>query len=895
MTTIGSTDSGSTQSRRKSNRESPLKRQYERIKAEIPDGILLFRLGDFYETFGGDAEIVARDLGIALTSKDLGGGHRVPLAGVPTHSLDASIARLLEKGHRVAICEQFGDPKTTKGIMEREIVRLVTPGTVLQHDLLPGNANNFLAAAVAVGDRAGLAYADITTSEFITLELAAEDLPSEIKSLGPAELLTPETETDSYDTDQLTVVPMDTGVFDLRSARERLLTHFGVKTLEGYGCEDMPLATAAAGAVLAYLQDTQRGALTQVQSLSTRSTADTMALDSQTVRTLELFEGTASGTREGSLLGLLDFTETPMGGRLLRQWLGRPLLRPVEINLRHDDVEALTRATILRSRVRAALHGVPDLERLVNFMRSGSAAPRDLVALRRGLDSMTNLHEALGESAPTEQDAHDRPVAWARETIGTHDILRELLHQAIADDPGATMAAGGIVRQGFSPELEELRGTSSNARVAVAALEAEERQATGIPTLKVGYSRVFGYYIEVTRPHLARVPEAYIRKQTVANGERFFTGRLKELEVQISEAQQRAEELELAIFRRVCGQVVDEGEAILSTARSVARLDVLAAFAEGAVRLRLTRPMIDDSRALEASAARHPVVEANLDEPFVPNDILLTEERPIAIITGPNMAGKSTYLRQIALVALMAQIGSFVPAVSARVGLVDRIFTRAGLYDDISTGRSTFMVEMIETAAILNQATNRSLIILDETGRGTSTYDGLSIAWAVVEHIHNHPRLGSRTAFATHYHELVELGETMPKAFNLHALVSEEDGRIVFLREIAPGGADRSYGVHVAQLAGLPRDVVARARDVLAQLEDASNMQGKKRDDTQPSLFVLQAGLEKNAPAPSVIEKELRRIDPEQMTPLEALAKLYDLRRLADQHDDAGDDAGRDD
>ena len=627
MTTIGSTDSGSTQSRRKSNRESPLKRQYERIKAEIPDGILLFRLGDFYETFGGDAEIVARDLGIALTSKDLGGGHRVPLAGVPTHSLDASIARLLEKGHRVAICEQFGDPKATKGIMEREIVRLVTPGTVLQHDLLPGNANNFLAAAVTVGDRAGLAYADITTSEFITLELAAEDLPSEIKSLGPAELLTPETEMDSYDGDRLTVVPMDPAVFDLRSARERLLTHFGVKTLEGYGCEDMPLATSAAGAVLAYLQDTQRGALTQVQSLSTRSTADTMALDSQTVRTLELFEGTASGTREGSLLGLLDFTETPMGGRLLRQWLGRPLLRPVEINLRHDDVQALTRATILRSRVRAALHGVPDLERLVNFMRSGSAAPRDLVALRRGLDSMTNLHEALGESAPTEQDAHDRPVAWARETIGTHDILRELLHQAIADDPGATMAAGGIVRQGFSPELEELRGTSSNARVAVAALEAEERQATGIPTLKVGYSRVFGYYIEVTRPHLARVPEAYIRKQTVANGERFFTGRLKELEVQISEAQQRAEELELAIFRRVCGQVVDEGEAILSTARSVARLDVLAAFAEGAVRLRLTRPMIDDSRALEASAARHPVVEANLDEPFVPNDIQLTEEQ----------------------------------------------------------------------------------------------------------------------------------------------------------------------------------------------------------------------------------------------------------------------------
>ena len=518
MTTIGSTDSGATQGRRTRAKESPLKRQYERIKAEIPDGILLFRLGDFYETFGVDAEIVARDLGIALTSKDLGGGHRVPLAGVPTHSLNSSIAQLLEKGHRVAICEQFGDPKTSKGILERQIVRLVTPGTVVQHDLLPGSANNFLAAALVRDNRAGLAYADITTSEFVTLELPAEDLSAEIESLGPAELLAPEGGADYFDADLLTVVPMDSSAFDPEGARQRLLTHFGVATLEGYGCEDMPLATAAAGAVLAYLQDTQRGALTQVQSLSTRSTADAMALDPQTVRTLELFEGTASGTREGSLLGLLDFTQTAMGGRLLRQWLGRPLLRMDEINARHDDVEALAKATILRSRLRTALHDVPDVERLVNFVRSGSAAPRDLVALRRGLYSIVSLHEALGENSSTEQGIETGPAAWALESIGTHEGLREVLQQAIADDPGATLAAGGIVRQGFSQELEDLRGASSNARVAVAALEAEERQATGIPTLKVGYSRVFGYYIEVTRPHLARVPEEYIRKQTVANG-----------------------------------------------------------------------------------------------------------------------------------------------------------------------------------------------------------------------------------------------------------------------------------------------------------------------------------------------------------------------------------------
>ena len=871
-------------------RGSPLKRQYERIKAEFPDGILLFRLGDFYETFGEDAEIVSRDLGIALTSKELGRGYRVPLAGVPTHSLDASLARLLEKGHRVAVCEQFGDPKTAKGILDREIIRVVTPGTILQHDLLPESANNFLAAVVIDGQRAGLSYADISTSEFATLEIPVDDLQTELSALSPAELLVPEN-LDVSPLEDAALVAMDASSFNEHDARQRLLKHFGVRSLEPYGCDNSPLAVSAAGAVLAYLQETQRGALTQIQSLSTRRTAETMVLDPQTVRTLELFEG-SSGSREGSLLGLLDTTQTPMGRRLLRQWLGRPLLSRDAVIERHDNVEALVQDPMLRARLRTAMHGLPDIERLINFIRSGSAAPRDIVAVRRGLEAIAGIHAVLTAARLPEiaQDVETvSPLAWTLNDIETHDETRKLLNEAIADEPGATLSTGGVVRKGFSQELEDLRAISSDARVAVAALETEERNNTGIPTLKVGYTRVFGYYIEVTRPHLSRVPEHYIRKQTVAGGERFFTPRLKELEVQISEAQQRAEELESAIFRQVCSQVVEQGESVLATARAVARLDVLAAFAENAVRLRLTRPEIDDSRVLEATSARHPVVEEVLDEPFVPNDISLTEDRPIAIITGPNMAGKSTYLRQIALVALMAQIGSFVPAASAHVGLVDRIFTRAGLHDDISTGRSTFMVEMIETAAILHQATDRSLIILDETGRGTSTYDGLSIAWAVVEHIHNHPRLSARTAFATHYHELVELGETLPRAFNLHVLVSEEEGKVVFLRQVVPGGADRSYGVHVAQLAGLPRDVVARAQEVLSQLEDdrASNAGSV----AQPALFSIQAPQHESASTATQVEKEILSLSPDQMTPLEALAKLYDLQRLAEQGRNGASDA----
>ena len=866
-------------------RGSPLKRQYERIKAEFPDGILLFRLGDFYETFGEDAEIVSRDLGIALTSKDLGGGHRVPLAGVPTHSLDSSVARLLEKGHRVAVCEQFGDPKKTRGILEREIIRVVTPGTVLQHDLLPESANNFLAALTIEGGRAGLAYADISTSEFVTLEMPVDDLQSELAALSPAEVLVPDNLDAPPRVDGAAVVAAAADTFDRSGARDRLLRHFGVRSLEPYGCADLPLAVSAAGAVLAYLQETQRGALTQIQSLTTRHTAETMILDQQTVRTLELFEG-AAGTLEGSLLGLLDTTQTPLGRRLLRQWIGRPLLNREKIVERHDNIQALAQDHMLRSRLRRAMNGLPDIERLINFIRTSSAAPRDVAAVRRGLESIAAIHAALTENDLPEVQRDDsviQPLVWARDAIETHDDVRQVLQDAIADEPGATLSAGGVVRKGFSQELEDLRAVSSDARVAVAALESEEKQSTGIPALKVGYSRVFGYYIEVTRSHLPRVPEHYIRKQTVANGERFFTPRLKELEVQISEAQQRAEELESAIFRQVCSQIVQEGESILATARAVARLDVLLAFAENAVRLRLSRPDIDGSRALIATAARHPVVEDFLDEPFVPNDIALTEESPIAIITGPNMAGKSTYLRQIALIVLMAQIGSFVPAADARIGLVDRIFTRAGLHDDISTGRSTFMVEMIETAAILHQATDRSLIILDETGRGTSTYDGLSIAWAVVEYIHNHPRLNARTAFATHYHELVALGDTLPRAFNLHVLVSEESGNVIFLRQVAPGGADRSYGVHVAQLAGLPRDVVARAQEVLSRLEDgsAAGAHGGTRGG-QPELFSLRS-VDAPASAAGEVQSALLGLPLDTMTPLEALAKLYDLQRLAEK------------
>ena len=860
---------------------SPVRRQYERMKAQFPDGILLFRMGDFYETFGEDAEIAARELDIVLTSRELGRGHRVQMAGVPAAAVEGHLAKLISAGHRVAICEQTGDPRTARGLLDRAIVRVVTPGTVVEQGLLPGSANNFLAAAAVEGGRAGLAYIDVTTSEFVTLELETSALRQEVDRLSPAELLLPESGPGGDGRDDIGsgggphVTPVSPALFDPGDARRRLLTHFGTADLAAFGCERLPLATAAAGAVVGYLEATQPFLLSQAQTLATRNPADSMQLDAATVRTLELFEPLLGTDRAGSLIGHLDATVTPMGGRLLRRWLAAPALDVTEITARLDSVERLHGAAPLRSRIRRTLRAVPDLERLVNRARSGLASPRDLSALRGGLEALGSLGAHV---------ADDAPLAWAHAGIGGHAELLRVLRTALTDEPPPALGDGMVVRAGFSDDLDRARNTGADAREAIARMEASERERAGIPSLKVGYSRVFGYYIEVTRSHLGRVPADYTRKQTVAGGERFFTPALKEYEERVADAAERTAELEAAIFRQVSGQAGAEAAAVIASARTVARLDVLAAFAEVAAERNYVRPAVADGPETVVRNGRHPVVEAVSGEPFVPNDTELGGETCLAVLTGPNMAGKSTYLRQVALAVLMAQAGSFVAADEAAIGLADRIFTRAGLQDDITTGRSTFMVEMAEVAAILHHATPRSLVVLDEIGRGTSTYDGMAIAWAVAEQLHNDPRLGCRTLFATHYHELVELGERLPHAANYHVAAAEEGGRVVFLRRVLPGGADRSYGIHVAQVAGLPRSVVARAREVLGALEESARAgaPAAAAAGRQPLLFDVSPGADAGrGGGPSPVEQTVLSIDPDQMSPLEALAKLYELRRQA--------------
>jgi DNA mismatch repair protein MutS len=871
---------------------SPVRRQYERMKAQIPDGILLFRMGDFYETFGDDAEVTARELNIVLTSREMGRGHRMQMAGVPVAALEGHLAKLISAGHRVAVCEQMSDPRTTKGLLDREIVRVVTPGTVVEQGLLPGSANNFLAATITKDGRSGLAYIDITTSEFITLELDSADLEQEIARVGPAEILVAaagpsdedgsQTRTSKISGEGPHITLVEQVLFDISTARRRLLSQFGTSDLGAFGCEELPLATAAAGAVVAYLEATQSSSLSQVQTLATRNSDAAMQLDAPTMRTLEVFESLLAGQREGSLIRHLDATQTPMGSRMLRRWLAEPSLKLGEVMARLDAVEGLHEAALLRSRIRRTLKAVPDLERLVNRARSGLASPRDLNGLRHGLEALQSLSDEIG-AAVVPPAGH--PLTWARDGIGDHAELTALLTAAITDEPAATLGEGTVVRAGFSEELDRLRSASTGAREAIARMEAEEREKTGIPSLKVGYSRVFGYYIEVTRSHLSRVPDEYIRKQTVANSERFFTPALKELEEVVADAQGRTAELEAAIFRQICSQAGDNADRVIASARVVARLDVLAGFAEVASVQNYVRPFVDEGTQIEIRNGRHPVVEALSDEPFVPNDTTLGGDAAIAIVTGPNMAGKSTYLRQVALAVLMAQVGCFVAADEARIGIVDRIFTRAGLQDDITTGRSTFMVEMSEVAYILHQATARSLVILDEIGRGTSTYDGMAIAWAVVEQLHNDPRLGSRTLFATHYHELVELGEQLPRVTNFHVAAAEEEGRVVFLRRVLPGGADRSYGIHVAQVAGLPKSVVARAREVLARLEEAP-LTGTSPPGVgtgqQPMLFEVSTGDGARDGHRSLVDDAVLAADPDEMTPLEALAKLYELKKLAE-------------
>jgi DNA mismatch repair protein MutS len=844
---------------------TPIRRQYLRIKQQYPKAIVFFRLGDFYETFDEDARLASRELEIVLTSRGMGKGHKVPMAGIPYHALDNYLAKLISRGYKVAICEQLTKPGETKGLVQREVVRLVTPGTVVEPGLLDSKSNNYLVSLVWGEEGVGIAYVDITTSEFATAQLPPHRLIPELERLKPSEVIAAESAELPDLSLKASLTRLEDYWFETEVARQTLLEHFGVATLDGYGCSHLPLAVSAAGAIIHYIQETQKGVLGQLSRLTTYSTDNFMALDVQTQRNLELFQSSRSGTAAGSLLSIIDLTRTAMGGRLLKRWLGQPLLDVNELSKRQDAIAWFAENTLPRSQVISLLGEVADIERLINRIKSGIALPRELVALRRSLEVVPEMQKALA------------PMSWLKNELKPCPEVVVLISQAIVESPG-TLDEGGVIKSGFSEELDKLRLSSKNAKQYLADLERTERGRTGIKSLKVGFNRVFGYYIEVSKPNLSQVPQDYIRKQTLVNGERFFTPELKEYESLILNAQDRISELEGQLFRQLCQQVGAESERISASAGALAAIDAFSSLAEVAVRYSYVRPTLTAENTIDISGGRHPVVERTLTEgSFVPNDTLLSnDDAQLIILTGPNMSGKSTYLRQVALIVLLAQIGSFVPAAAATIGLVDRIFTRIGAREDLPAGQSTFMVEMVETANILNNATPRSLIILDEIGRGTSTYDGLSIARAVAEYIHSYPKLGAKTLFATHYHELVELANFLPRVKNFNIAVAEDKGEVIFLYKIVPGGVDKSYGIHVAKLAGLPRSVVHRAQEVLTELEDGSKQALVKRRRKEALAQQLPLLGQK-----SPLFDELEKLDINSLTPLEALNKLYELQKKA--------------
>jgi len=902
---------------------TPVRRQYLRIKQRYPDAIVLFRLGDFYETFDEDARLASRELDIVLTSRSMGKDLKVPLAGIPAHSLESYLARLIKKGHKVAICEQLSDPAVSRGLVDRDVVRVVTPGTVLEPLLLEQKANNYLASVVVEGNEAGLSYVDITTGEFATTQIPSAELALELGRVSPAELLVPEEtltlspspigrgmSAGQGEGTQYTLTPLPPSAFDYESARQLLLDRFRVVTLEPFGCAHLPLAVRAAGAIVEYLTQTRRSPLGELDTLNTYSTGAFMTLDQQTRRNLELFQGGRWGSTGPSLYSTLDLTRTSMGGRLLRRWLGQPLLDIEELDRRQDAVAFFHGNLLSRESTLTLLSQIADLERLLNRVRLAVASPRELLSLKASLKTASALLDlfqeedialTLGPSPKSPRppfakggqggmsegqgEGDVQAISWLLKTIQPCDDVAALIEVAVTPDPAGDPGEGNVIKEGFSPELDELRLASRNAREYIAGLERKEREHTGIKSLKVGYNKVFGYYIEVSNPNLAQVPADYIRRQTLVGGERFITPELKEYESLILNARERIEELERALYKQVCSQIGGFAQTISSLAEGIAQIDVFAALAEAASRYGYVRPYLTNEEGIEIKGGRHPVVERVMPPgTFVPNDTYLSARRDaqLILLTGPNMAGKSTYIRQVALTVLMAQIGSFVPAESATMGLVDRIFTRVGLQDDLVTGQSTFMVEMVETATILNQATSRSLVILDEIGRGTSTYDGLSIARSVVEYIHNNPRLGCKTLFATHYHELTQLASTLPRVRNYTVAVSEDGGKVVFLHRIVPGGADKSYGIHVAQLAGLPKAVINRAWEVLGDLEGDRHPERRPRatrSHPQKGAAAHQMPLFASEPPPLV--EELLRLDVPNMTPLEAINVLYELQKKA--------------
>ena len=857
--------------------KTPLMRQYHSIKSDVPDALLLFHLGDFYELFYDDAIVAARDLGITLTSRNKEKGEPVPMCGVPCHSADGYIAKLIAKGHRVAICDQVEDANKTKKIVRREVTRVVTPGTASDANLLRANENNYLAAVAEKADATGLAYIDVSTGEFRMTQMEAAEIDNALEHLGAKEVLFPSTgplfseEPAAVAVNGYLRTELEPWIFETSYAERTLRDQFKLHVLDGLGATDQPAALAAAGAVLHYVRDTQRGALQHLDPPTYYRKQDWMALDPVTVRNLELVEALFGGSAQSTLLRIIDKTQTPMGARLLRQWLLRPSIDRAEIEPRRDGVADLHAHVITRTELEKELKPILDMERLLAKVTLGSATARDIVGLGTSLACLPQVRTRIAES----QSARMRQVHQQMDELPD---IRDRIETTLSDEPPAHLTDGGTIREGFHAELDELRELRKDGRGYIARMEARERERTGIQSLKVRFNNVFGFYIEVSKANSANVPEDYDRKQTLVNAERYTTPELKEYESKVLDAEERILALEKSLFEELRSWLAGEARRIRTTATAVAELDVLRGLAQAAAENNYTAPEFSAGGEIQIAGGRHPVIEQLSEEQggdrFIPNDVYLDPTANlIAIITGPNMGGKSTYLRQTALTAILAQIGSFVPAASARLPIIDRIFTRIGASDNLARGRSTFMVEMTETAQILNTATESSLILLDEIGRGTSTFDGLAIAWAVVEHIHTRTR--AKTLFATHYHELTELAEQLSGVVNLHVSVKESGDNIVFLRRVEPGKADRSYGIEVARLAGLPGEVVTRARSVL-QMHEEREQTVSEELSTEPSDTPVQVSFVNESQRG--VAEQIANTNVDELRPIEALGLIAEWK-----------------
>lgn len=892
------------------DKQTPLMRQYSQIKKRYPDTILLFRLGDFFETFEDDAVLTAKVCGITLTKRNNGGADETPLAGFPHHQLDNYLPKLVRAGYRVAVCEQLEDPKQARGIVRRDVVEVVTPGVAFNEKLLDTKKNNYLASLAHLTQKIGgkqvtmlgISCVDVSTGEFFTTEVGEEQLGDVLETLQPAEILIAKGFTEDATThirkvfppnNMPTITRMEDWIFAEQFGRETLLRHFKTPNLKGFGIEEMTAGVAAAGAALHYVGEAQKGQLPHLRKISAFNPSEYMTLDFATKRNLEITFSMHDASREGTLISILDKTETPMGGRLFKKWITRPLRRLKPLLQRQSAVQAFFANDNIRAAFRAELTQMGDIERLMSKISTGRATPRDVLALKLTFARLPRIHELLQELIPQSDT-----LATVQASMRDVRHVAELIHGALTDEPPAQVGGGGVFREGYSAELDDVRNAMYSGKNWIADYQERERQATGIASLKVGFNNVFGYYIELSNTHKNKAPDTYERKQTLTNGERFTTPELKEMEAKILNAEERLGDLERSLFTELRTKLADIADDAQHNAALVAMLDCVQSFAQAAREYDYICPTLTETEELHIVDGRHPVVERLLPigERYVPNTTRMdTATEQMHIITGPNMSGKSSYLRQLGLITLLAHIGAFVPAKQATIGLVDRIFTRVGAQDNIVAGESTFLVEMQEAANIVNNATQKSLILLDEVGRGTATFDGISIAWAIAEFLHN--RIQAKTLFATHYHEMTSIVERLPKARNYKADVQEAEGRIIFTRRVVSGTADHSFGIHVAEMAGLPKEITERAKIVLQALEREKG-EGENEGENEVGNMKYEALLKNNTQAPSTqalntdsepqfslfeirddkIREKIRKIDVNSLTPMQALTILAELK-----------------